>query len=99
MQQDVRDDFDADLDAHQEVIMSVNVTDQGSVGCAFYVAQEEKLSVMEDIQLGGPDMVDARKWRRLSAMGTAFSDMSAVKPTLRESHLGKLFEAVPTMDK
>lgn len=58
--QDPRDDFDADLDAHQEVIMAVNVTERGSVGCAYYVAREEKLSMMEDIQLGGADMVEAR---------------------------------------
>ncbi|KAF2173327.1 hypothetical protein M409DRAFT_62859 [Zasmidium cellare ATCC 36951] len=41
--------------------MAVNVTDRGSMGCAYYVAREEKLCMMEDIQLGGADMVDALK--------------------------------------
>lgn len=60
--QDRQDDLDPDLDLDvlQEVIMAVDVTDRGSVGCAYYVAREEKLYMMEDIQLGGADMVDSR---------------------------------------
>ncbi|KAK4507319.1 hypothetical protein PRZ48_001054 [Zasmidium cellare] len=56
-----RDDFDPDVDADQEVVMAVDVTDRGSMGCAYYVAREEKLCMMEDVQLGGADMVDALK--------------------------------------
>lgn len=51
---------DADFDEDQEVIMAVDVTDRGSIGCAYYVAREEKLCMMEDIQLGGAEMVDGR---------------------------------------
>lgn len=39
--------------------MAVNVTDRGSVGCAYYVAQEQKLYFMEDVELGGPDIVES----------------------------------------
>lgn len=41
--------------------MAVNVTDRGSVGCAYYVARDEKLYFMEDLQLGGGDTVDNRQ--------------------------------------
>jgi DNA mismatch repair protein MSH5 len=52
---------DVDLDLLEEIILAINVTDRGSVGCAYYVARDEKLYFMEDIQLGGPDIVDSLK--------------------------------------
>lgn len=54
------DAFGADLDSLDEVVMAVNLTDRGTVGCAYYVAREEKLYFMEDVKLGGADIVDAR---------------------------------------
>lgn len=39
--------------------MAVNLTDRGTVGCAYYVAREEKLYFMEDLKLGGVDIVDS----------------------------------------
>ena len=56
------DDFDADPDVLSEVVMAVTLAERGSVGCAYYVAREEKLYFMEDVKLGGPDIIDARKW-------------------------------------
>ena len=56
---------DADLDALSEVIMAVNLTDRGTVGCAYYVAREEKLYFMEDVKLGGPDIIDQRMYKTL----------------------------------
>lgn len=61
------DDFGDDDDTAQEVVMAVNVTDRGSVGCAYYVAREHKLYFMEDAQLGGADIVDLREWNDMSA--------------------------------
>lgn len=55
------DDIEVDLDAMHEVIMAVNVTDRGTVGCAYYVARNETLYFMEDVKLGGPDIVDSCK--------------------------------------
>ena len=52
-------DADAVNDDLAEIIMAVNLTDRGTVGCAYYVAREEKLYFMEDAQLGGPDVIDA----------------------------------------
>ena len=51
---------EADIDTLDEVIMAVNLSDRGTVGCAYYVAREEKLYFMEDVQLGGADIVDQR---------------------------------------
>ena len=55
------DDFEADKDMQNEVVMAVNFTDRGSVGCAYYVARDEKLYFMEDVRMGGPDVIDACK--------------------------------------
>ncbi|KAF2145739.1 uncharacterized protein K452DRAFT_244048, partial [Aplosporella prunicola CBS 121167] len=56
------DDDDSDnLDALNEVIMAVDLRERGTVGCSYYVAREEKLYFMEDMKLGGADMVDALK--------------------------------------
>ena len=41
--------------------MAVDVRERGTVGCAYYVAAEEKLYFMEDVKLGGADIVEARE--------------------------------------
>lgn len=43
--------------------MAVDVKSRGNVGCAYYVAREEKLYFMEDVKHGGADVVEARKYR------------------------------------
>jgi DNA mismatch repair protein MSH5 len=52
------DDLQAD-DTLSEVIMSVDLTTRGTVGCCYYVARDEKLFFMEDIQFGDLDVIDA----------------------------------------
>jgi len=42
--------------------MAVDWKPRGTVGCAYYVAAEEKLYFMEDIELGGLDIIEARKY-------------------------------------
>lgn len=54
-------DDDADLDLLGEVVMAVSLAERGMVGCAYYVARDEKLYFMEDVKLGGPDVIDACK--------------------------------------
>ncbi|KAL1306915.1 hypothetical protein AAFC00_005558 [Neodothiora populina] len=54
----VANDYD---DASNEIIMAIDVKDRGTVGCAYYVAAEEKLYFMEDVKLGGADIVEALK--------------------------------------
>ena len=55
------DGLDVDSDFLGEVVMAVNLAERGTVGCAYYVAREEKLYFMEDMKLGGPDIIDARE--------------------------------------
>ncbi|KAF1982980.1 hypothetical protein K402DRAFT_339387 [Aulographum hederae CBS 113979] len=52
---------DEDLDDLNEIVMAVDLRDRGTVGCSYYVAREEKLYFMEDMKLGGVEVVDALK--------------------------------------
>lgn len=57
----VRQDEYQDVETLSEVIMAVDLTDRGTIGCAYYVAQTETLYFMEDVQMGDAEMVDACK--------------------------------------
>lgn len=48
-------------DAMNEVIMAVDMRERGTVGCAYYVARDEKLCLMEDIKMAGLEVVDTLK--------------------------------------
>lgn len=45
-------------DDNGQVIMAVDFKERGTVGCCYYVAQEEQLRILGDIQLGGKDIID-----------------------------------------
>jgi DNA mismatch repair protein MSH5 len=47
--------------------MAVDMKPRGTVGCAYYVAAEEKLYIMEDVELDGPDVIEARPFSILLA--------------------------------
>lgn len=51
-----------DDDSIDEIVMAVDMRDKGTVGCAYYVAAEEKLHFMQDIQFGGSDIIEAREF-------------------------------------
>jgi DNA mismatch repair protein MSH5 len=57
-----RDEEDGGDDTSNEVILAVDLTPRGTVGCCYYVARDEKLYFMEDIQFGEVDVIDARKF-------------------------------------
>ena len=57
---DILDDGASD-EALDEVVMAVDMKPRGTVGCAYYIAAQEKLYFMEDIELGGPDVIEARE--------------------------------------
>jgi hypothetical protein len=63
-QQDSHPTSDPDADALNEVVMAVDLQERGTVGCAYYVAREERLYFMEDVKLGGVEVVDACELRR-----------------------------------
>ncbi|KAI7321938.1 hypothetical protein KC315_g8978 [Hortaea werneckii] len=60
-EQRLSDDFDQDLDSLDEVVMAVNLTERGTVGCSYYAARTEKLYFMEDIKFGSADVVASLK--------------------------------------
>lgn len=49
------DDIDETLD---NVVMAIDIKERGTVGCAYYVAREERLFCMEDIVNGGNDVTE-----------------------------------------
>lgn len=57
---EVRPEAEGDDDTLDEVIMAVDLQHRDTVGCCYYVAQDEKLYFMEDVKFGGVDVVDAR---------------------------------------
>lgn len=60
-----RDEY-PDIEMLSEVIMAVNLTDRGAIGCAYYVAQTETLYFMEDVQMGDSEMVDSCTFTAIS---------------------------------
>ncbi len=46
-------------DAMNEVILALDMRDRGTIGCAYYIAREEKLRLMGDVKLAGLDVVDS----------------------------------------
>ena len=42
--------------------MAVDIKAHGTVGCAYYVAREERLCCMDDVKIGGLEVVDRREW-------------------------------------
>ncbi|OXV09463.1 hypothetical protein Egran_02772 [Elaphomyces granulatus] len=53
--QDIGNDSDDDLD---QVIMAIDAKEGGTVGCCYYVAQEEKLHIFGDAQSGGTSIIE-----------------------------------------
>lgn len=50
---------DQDLDDDSaEVVMAIDMKEKGTVGCCFYVAREERLSILSDVQFGGKELID-----------------------------------------
>ncbi|KAH6678282.1 muts domain V-domain-containing protein [Halenospora varia] len=49
-----------DADSLNEIIMAIDMKG-GTIGCAYYVAREEKLYLMQDIKFGGLEIVDTLK--------------------------------------
>lgn len=53
-------DLDSEFsdDTLNEIVMAVDVRSRGTVGCAYYVARDETLYLMQDTSFGGPDTVE-----------------------------------------
>lgn len=55
-------------DSLDQVIMAIDVRDKGTVGCCYYVAKEEKLYLMDDVNYGGIEVIDARRLGSISLL-------------------------------
>jgi DNA mismatch repair protein MSH5 len=45
-----------------EVIMAIDMKERGTIGCAYYIARQETLCLMEDIKMGGLEIIDTLKF-------------------------------------
>ncbi|KAJ5058840.1 muts domain V-domain-containing protein [Bipolaris maydis] len=50
---------DENDDLLNEIVMAVDLNTRGTVGCCYYIASEERLYFMEDVQFGHVDVVDS----------------------------------------
>ncbi|KMP04127.1 ATP binding / damaged DNA binding [Coccidioides immitis RMSCC 3703] len=48
-----------------QIIMAIDMKDRGTVGCSYYVAEQKKLYIVEDIVSGGMDVVETYSQFRL----------------------------------
>lgn len=59
--------IDCDEDDLGHVIAAIDVKDYGTVGCAYYAVEEEKLHLLGDSRSGGMEAIDACKYYLLEA--------------------------------
>ncbi|KAH9891518.1 muts domain V-domain-containing protein [Xylariomycetidae sp. FL2044] len=50
--------FHHEADALNEVIMAIDVKENGNLGCVYYVAAQETLYLLEDVAMAGLDLVE-----------------------------------------
>jgi DNA mismatch repair protein MSH5 len=53
--------FREDSDEMNEIVMAIDMKDRGTIGCAYYIAREEKLCLMQDIKIAGLEIIDTLK--------------------------------------
>ncbi|KAL9127109.1 MAG: hypothetical protein Q9217_003959 [Psora testacea] len=61
MGSDASNDEGESDDRMNEVVMAVEVSNKGDVGCCYYAAMEEKLFLLSDVSGGGLEIVDTLK--------------------------------------
>ncbi|OTB01522.1 hypothetical protein M426DRAFT_63971 [Hypoxylon sp. CI-4A] len=47
-----------DADALREIIMAIDMKESGNLGCAYYIAMDETLFLLEDVAMAGIDIVE-----------------------------------------
>lgn len=51
-----------------DIVMAIDMRDRGTVGCAYYVAEQEKLFLVEDMKHASVDMIDMCEWAQWFAL-------------------------------
>lgn len=64
-------------DSLNEVVMAVDLRDRGTIGCAYYIAREQKLYMAQDVRSGGIEIIETRK--HLSDLSQRMADPGEVK--------------------
>jgi hypothetical protein len=59
--------------------MAVDCKDHGTIGCAYYVAKEERLFCMQDVPKGNKEIVDRRMSTRRTARAEQADDHSEAR--------------------
>jgi hypothetical protein len=54
--------FDTSDESENEIIMALDVRTQATIGCAYYVARQEKIYFMQDCKYGDNSIIDTRKF-------------------------------------
>lgn len=47
------------------VVMAVDIKEKATVGCAYYVSEEQKLYLLKDTAMGGAEVLETRKSKRM----------------------------------
>lgn len=68
--------------------MAVEIKERGSIGCAYYIAREEKLCLMEDIKMAGLDSLDVIDTLKTHVQPTVILISTRCDEKL-EHHLGR----------
>jgi DNA mismatch repair protein MSH5 len=59
----------------EQVIMAIDMKERETVGCCYYVAQEEKLYLLEDVRSGGMEIIETRRAFRSSSLLALIADV------------------------
>lgn len=53
-----REELPDDADALNEIIMAIDMKNNGNLGCAYYITAQETLYLLEDVAMAGIDLVE-----------------------------------------
>ena len=60
------EDFEAEDDSLNEVVMALDQRSRDTIGCCYYSAREDILYLMNDTKYGDLDIIDSRGLKHLS---------------------------------
>lgn len=55
----------------EQVVMAIDIKESGTVGCSYYVAAEETLYILADVQHGGLEILETRKYSFNTVRGSS----------------------------
>lgn len=55
----------------EQVVMAIDIKESGTVGCSYHVAAEETLYILADVQHGGLEILETRKYSFNTVRGSS----------------------------